>query len=426
MKKLLAFVLFALLAALTTTVFGDNDGALSIVTPAQNLRLPQAEGGVSIFDVKNIQVQAKWSIEPTTPLSIDINNGELRFITGAEKPDVPVAFTVTVEDNFKLLNSQYENLAATAVITINFLSGVFVMGGNSRTGVPYYQDVWSLSNGGAEWNELDTPDWPARSRHQAVVLKGTIYVLGGYDVDGTVRVRMNDVWSSIDGKTWTPLGNAPWSARGYHQAVVHNGKIYVTGGGISSTEQVNDVWSSADGENWERKTGSAEWGPRERHQILSYKGLLYVLGGQRSIPPYRYLGVWKSADGGTWTMAGTMDWNETDDSQDGIYGHGAVVHKDAMYVLGGTSGRTNGRRDDVWRSTDGSAWQRATESAKLGTGTGRFGHVALSYNGLLYIMGGWETGPKGDIWSSGNGQNWTLVTNSAWSARTGMQAVIFP
>ena len=194
MKKLLSFVLFALLAALTTTVFGDNDGALSIVTPAQNLRLPQAEGGVSIFDVKNIQVQAKWSIEPTTPLSIDINNGELHFIYGEAKPDVPVVFTVKVEDNFKRLNSEYENLAATAVITINFLSGVFVMGGNSRTAVPY-QDVWSLSNGGANWSELDTPDWQARSQHQAVAHNGKIYVLGGYNDTGTKRY-LNDVWSS--------------------------------------------------------------------------------------------------------------------------------------------------------------------------------------------------------------------------------------
>ena len=64
----------------------------------------------------------------------------------------------------------------------------------------------------------------------------------------------------LDGETWTPLGNADWTARGYHQAVSHNGKIYVTGGGISSTEQVNDVWSSADGENWEQENRKRRMG----------------------------------------------------------------------------------------------------------------------------------------------------------------------
>ena len=425
MKKLLSFVLFALLAALTTTVFGDNDGALSIVTPAQNLRLPQAEGGVSIFDVKNIQVEAKWSIEPPTPLSIDINNGELHFIYGEAKPDVPVVFTVKVEDNFKRLNSEYENLAATAVITINFLSGVFVMGGNARVDVPFYRDVWSLSNGGANWSELDTPDWPGRSHHQAVAHNGKIYVLGGFN--DSMTMYLNDVWSSPDGETWTPLGNADWTARAYHQAVSHNGKIYVTGGGISSTEQVNDVWSSADGENWERKTASAEWGPRRRHRILSYNGLLYVLGGQRSVIPYRYLDVWSSADGGTWTMAGNMGWH-TDDprSNDGVYGHGAVVHKGTIYVLGGTRGgaRTD-RYSSVWSSTDGNAWEQVTPSAPW---SNRYGFATLSYNGLLYIMGGWAGSPRNDIWSSGNGKDWTIVpaTGDRWPVRTVPQAVIFP
>ena len=421
MKKLLAFVLFALLAALTTTVFGDNDGALSIVTPAQNLRLPQAEGGVSIFDVKNIQVQAKWSIEPTTPLSIDINNGALHFIYGEEKPDVPVVFTVTVEDDFKRLNSQYENLAATAVITINFLSGVFVMGGQPRTGA-YFQDVWSSSNGGANWSKLGDPDWSARSRHQAVAHKGTIYVLGGYDRTN----RLNDVWSSIDGEKWTRLANnAPWSAREYHQAVVHNEKIYVTGG-YNGTNDLNDVWSSADGKNWsqETKTNSPKWEARQRHRILSYNGLLYVLGGYNNDGP-NYNDVWSSAHGEKWTIAGHMDWRVgTGPQPKGIFAHGAVVHKGTMYVIGGTAG--SGGFGDVHTSTDGDNWNNVPVSIPY---LSRYGHAVLSYNGLLYVIGG-RTGSSTtyDIRSSENGQSWSVVNlqNTTWPGRTILQAVIFP
>ncbi|MGI9347036.1 MAG: hypothetical protein ACR2PV_03520, partial [Gammaproteobacteria bacterium] len=124
MKKLLAAIC---LAALTPAVCAEDGGALSIVTPAQNIRLPQADSDLATFQVKNIQVQAKWSITPESFLSID--GGTLRIIEGTERPAGPVAFQVKVEDNFKLLNSQYENLAASALIVVEFLPGMFLMGG---------------------------------------------------------------------------------------------------------------------------------------------------------------------------------------------------------------------------------------------------------------------------------------------------------
>ena len=42
---------------------------------------------------------------------------------------------------------------------------------------------------------------------------------------------------------------------------------------------LKDVWSSADGQNWSLETDEAGWGGREDHQALSHNGRLYVLGG---------------------------------------------------------------------------------------------------------------------------------------------------
>ena len=39
-----------------------------------------------------------------------------------------------------------------------------------------------------------------------------------------------------------------------HQALSHNGKIYVLGG-----DRKNDVWSSVNGINWSLETSSAGW-----------------------------------------------------------------------------------------------------------------------------------------------------------------------
>ena len=155
MKKLLAAIC---LAALTPFAFAEDGGALSIVAPAQNIRLPQAQadGDLATFQVKNIQVQAKWSITPESFLSIE--GGTLRLIEGTERPTGPVAFQVKVEDNFKLLNSQYENLEAIALIVVEISPGMFLMGGYNQSNARL-RDVWGSSNNGKDWSIRKTPGW---------------------------------------------------------------------------------------------------------------------------------------------------------------------------------------------------------------------------------------------------------------------------
>ena len=76
----------------------------------------------------------------------------MRLIEGTERPTGPVAFQVKVEDNFKLLNSQYDNLEAVAVITVEISPGMFLMGGGS-----FLRDVWASSNNGADWSIRKNP-----------------------------------------------------------------------------------------------------------------------------------------------------------------------------------------------------------------------------------------------------------------------------
>ena len=61
-----------------------------------------------------------------------------------------------------------------------------------------------------------------------------MWILGGTEdyYFGDDTSLKNDVWSSADGKEWKQeTANAPWSPRAYHAAVVHDGKIWVLGGG---------------------------------------------------------------------------------------------------------------------------------------------------------------------------------------------------
>ena len=404
MKKLLAVIC---LAALTPFAFAEDGGALSIVTPAQNIRLPQAQadGDLATFQVKNIQVQAKWSITPESFLSID--GGTLRLIEGTERPTGPVAFQVKVEDNFKLLNSQYDNLAAVAVITVEISPGMFLMGGYNSSNARL-RDVWGSSNNGKDWSIRKTPGWSGRYGHSVVKHNGKIYVIGGYDGS-----RKKDVWLSPDGETWSNLGNAPWNERRGHQSVVHNGRIYVLGGSASvngSTQRVKDVWSSADGITWSRSPDPG-WGGREDAAAVVYNGVIYVMGGETGGSAADSQ-VWSSGDGENWTSRGDAGWSRR-------YGHRAVVHNNKIYVIGGTF--QSSYYKDVWEWTGSGSWVNKGNAPWAGRDS--FG--ALLHNDLLYVIGGLVS--TNDVWSSSDGQSWTIVSGTKFlPARSGTRAVVFP
>ena len=59
--------------------------------------------------------------------------------------------------------------------------------------------------------------------------------------------------SAQTGADWTrATQEAPWEGRGEHASAVHDGKIWIMGGGGHG--YTNDVWSSSDGVNWTRAT----------------------------------------------------------------------------------------------------------------------------------------------------------------------------
>ena len=175
MKKLLAAIC---LAALTPFAFAEDGGALSIVAPAQNFRLPLAGPNLELLTlrVNNIQVRAEWDVEGNDSADFSVDGGTLVLVSEVNSPTTKSA-VVVVRDKFSYLNSSYTDLEAKATINIEFVSSA------------------------------------------------KMYILGGLATS-----ERNDVWSSVDGATWEPLGNADWSARRDFAAVSHRGSIFVIGG----------------------------------------------------------------------------------------------------------------------------------------------------------------------------------------------------
>ena len=300
-------------------------------------------------------------------------------------------------------------------------SKIYVLGGYSKRENGFYKnDVWSSVNG-INWGLVTSnASWPRRYEHQALSHNGRLYVLGGgYDKDNNF-IPLNDVWSSADGQNWSQeTAHAAWTTRYSHQALSHNGRLYVLGGRRdNSNNYLNDVWSSADGQNWSLETAHASWPRRSEHQALSHNGRLYVLGGRNN----GYLNdVWSSADGQNWSQeTAHAAWTTR-------YGHQALSHNGRLYVLGGDEISEPFRLNDVWSSANGKNWSLETAHAPWPR---RYSHQALSHNGRLYVLGG-DTNNEpfflNDVWSSADGQNWGRETNDAkWSARNAPQAVVFP
>ena len=82
-----------------------------------------------------------------------------------------------------------------------------------------------------------------------------------------------------------------------------------------------------------------------------------------------------------------------------------------LYVVGG-DGET--ALNDVWYSGNGEDWTLVTATAAFAA---REGHQAFSYNGSLWVVGGFLESTTfnyfNDVWRSADGENWTEVTATA-------------
>jgi hypothetical protein len=94
--------------------------------------------------------------------------------------------------------------------------------------------------------------------------------------------------------------------------------------------------------------------------------------------------------------------------------HQLVYFKNQLWLIAGND-RNNNYFNDIWSSTDGTAWTQQTTHAAF---SARTGHRVFVFNNKLWLIGGYDNQTKNDIWSSSDGINWTLESaNAAFSAR---------
>jgi hypothetical protein len=267
--------------------------------------------------------------------------------------------------------------------------------GYSFSTTVFNDSIWVFGHAKGDWISGDGRTWTnarpdvdhSRGYDVFVAFNDRVYAVGG--TSDRSKLGQKEVWKSRDGRHWTLLTDHPeWSARVWHSTVVFNGKLWVIGG--YDGDYRNDVWSSADGIHWEEVTSRAPWRGRCMHATVVFDGKIWILGGRRDMDSWwetDFNDVWYSSDGREWIRATpSAGWSKR-------YGMAVVVWDKKIWVMGGSR---IFRNNEVWSSQDGRHWTRFASAGW----SPRFSHGAASFRNSVWVMGGKEGGGtfRNDVW----------------------------
>lgn len=142
----------------------------------------------------------------------------------------------------------------------------------------------------------------------------------------------------------------------------------------------------------------------------AYDDKLWVIGGTGGSGNKD---VWYSTDGISWIKA------TSNGGQGYRYGHCSVVHDNKMWIIGGVMYSSDRFfKSDVWNSTDGNSWTEATSDAGF---TGRAFFGCTIHNSEIRVLGGYyksnSTWSFSDNFKSTDGLTWTKVASKgSWSS----------
>jgi hypothetical protein len=275
---------------------------------------------------------------------------------------------------------------------------MYIIGG--WAGSPnYYNDVTMVEcdtvSGSSEVFISPNHYSSVRHSHSGAVYDDKLWVIGGF-----FNKAKNDAWYSADGTTWVEITkneteSVKFTMRDSHASVVFDDgfgdKLFVIGGFSSGYK--NDVWCSVTGAQWTCITGEASFSPRVGHSAVVFKNNIYLIGGYDGAG-YKN-DVWRSPDGIRWEkVSGAAGFTPR-------RSHAAVVFKDKLWLIGGY-GENEKYYNDIWCSSDGASWRRImTAAPESGGFSPRRGHSAVVYKNKLWIFGGYGgTGYMGDLWRS--------------------------
>jgi len=169
------------------------------------------------------------------------------------------------------------------------------------------------------------------------------------------------------------------------------------------------------GPDWEF-LGHADWQPRDSCVELVHRDHLWIMGGWFHQDEPNPRDVWKSANGTHWErVIEQAPWEKSDLPL-------GLVFADRMWHMGGRCVPGTECSNEVWASADGADWERVTSNAGWSP---RLGSAGIVFNDRMWLFGGtasfYESNLNtlhNDVWSSSDGVDWICHTaHASWSPR---------
>lgn len=390
-------ILSALFLALIGSCSTSEEGGMGMVDDdpmtgnPQNNAAPINFNLIAVADgVEGVELKPTLSWEA----SADPEGGQVLYdlYLGKENPPIAIfaadidATTFSVQDRLQLIDTYYWNVMAKDADGNATESNTFSFT-TRDLGIP---------NGGPI---TTAADFSERRNHTAIAFQNKLWVIGGVELP--MLDKLNDVWYSDDGDTWTlATASADFSIRRAHTTVVFDDKLWVIGGlndalFPASNTYLNDVWYSSDGVTWTEATPDAGFAKRAFHTSAVFDDKIWVIGGVEE-SSLRLRDVWYSSDGVSWTEATSSASFQSRGN------HTTEVFDDKLWVMGGFG---SSELNDVWYSSDGANWTEATGAAAF---PARTGLTSVVLDDKLWVVGGFDTSNSylDDVWHSNDGISW--------------------
>ncbi len=290
---------------------------------------------------------------------------------------------------------------------------LWLIGGTLADNKSSLLDCWS-SPDGLDWSrETDQASWNPTIQAMTASFAGRLWRMGGFFPQSQTLVASAEVWASRDGRDWQWVSEqAPWTQRGGGTLIGYDGKLWLLGGSRHPRggATLNDVWCTEDGSSWTQVLHSAPWRPRAFHSAVVHDGQLWVIGGgEWGRNAVFYSDVWSTSNGFDWRIrTEKASWA-------GRLWAKSVSYKDLLWTMGGLTAPREGAVNDVWYSGDGQRWYRYLPQK---TWSPRMAHCAVVFDDRVLVLGGSDDDCLNDVWTLGLDSSWfgPKLPSRLWSA----------
>ena len=243
----------------------------------------------------------------------------------------------------------------------------------------------------ARWQEATAPAVDPAGQFDRIFSLGNMFLLASG----------SQIWTSIDGWTWTQQADLGGSDGPQVAAVTAGGPGYVAVGSVSSGAA---VWTSTDGLTWDRIPDSPALHGADMVAVTRGAHGLVAVGGS---------GTYNQPHAAVWTSPDARGWERAPDEPIFTRGtmEGVTAGGPGYVTVGGRFCATLCPEPGplIWTSADGRSWRAVDPSSVVPTGPGIGWAVVKGPGALVEAVGmGGKGGSSAAVaWSTVDGVHWT-------------------